>query len=366
VHSLLEPITRRHPFELLVGDYLSLPTGKGGFKTIGVFLDVYSQHVWVFVFKTAGSAKTTISALQQIFRNFVTPETFMTDGGSHFKNSIVREFCAKWKCTQHIVSAYSPWINGLVEGTNKILLHVLKWLCAPNLGEDEDAEMDWDKLPKTWPLHVDDAVLALNTRILPALKFTPKELLLGLVVNTPRTPLSISSAELLPMEVETQMAYVVQQRLDRYEAIVRHVVSRKGAFDRRMLAKKPGQVVFKQGQLVQIYRSDLDYTFKTECKLLPKWSQPRRITKQLRNSYKLENLDGSGIEGTFSSRRLREFIPWEGTQLATAQRELEERLAKEEAERENGEGGVEEEEDNEKEEDDTEEEELEGEELEED
>ena len=135
--------------------------------------------------------------------------------------------------------------------------------------------MDCDKLPKTWLLHVDDAVLALNTRILPALKFTPKELLLGLVVNTPRTPLSISSAEPLPMEVETQMAYVAQQRLDRYEAIVHHAVSRKGAFDQRMLAKKPGELIFKRGQLVQIYRSDLDYTFKMEHKLLPKWSQPR-------------------------------------------------------------------------------------------
>jgi len=181
------------------------------------------------------------------------------------------------ECEHHVVSAYSLWINGLVEGTNKILLHVLKRLCAPGLGEDEYEEMDWDTLPKMWPLHINDAVLALNTRILPALKFTPKELLLGLVVNTPPTPLSISGLELTPKECETQMAYVAQQRLDGYEAIVRHAVSRKGAFDRRMLTKKPGQVIFKCGQLVQIYRSDLDYTFKTERKLLPKWSQPRRI-----------------------------------------------------------------------------------------
>jgi hypothetical protein len=96
-----------------------------------------------------------------------------------------------------------------------------------------------------------------------------------------------------------------------------------------MLAKKPGQVIFKRGQLVQIYRSDLDYTFKTERKLLPKWSQPRRIVKRLQNSYTLENLDGSPIDGTFSSRRLREFIPREGTKLAAEQRELEEKLAKE-------------------------------------
>ena len=29
--ALLDPITRRHPWELLVGDYLSMPIGKGGF-----------------------------------------------------------------------------------------------------------------------------------------------------------------------------------------------------------------------------------------------------------------------------------------------------------------------------------------------
>ena len=132
-----------------------------------------------------------------------------------------------------------------------------------------------------------------------------------------------------------------------------------------MLAKKPGQVIFKRGQLVQIYRSDLDYTFKTKRKLLPKWSQPQRIAKQLRNSYKLENLDGSEIEGTFSSRRLREFIPWEGTQLVKAQWELEEWLAKE---GEGAESGVEDDEEEEEGKDDTMEEmgeELEGEEVEE-
>ena len=35
LHSLLEPITRRHPFELMVADTLSLPKGKGGFLGCG-------------------------------------------------------------------------------------------------------------------------------------------------------------------------------------------------------------------------------------------------------------------------------------------------------------------------------------------
>ena len=72
-----DPITRRHPFELLVGDYLSMPNGKGGYHTIGLYLDTYSQHVWAFKYKTAGSAKTTVSTLSRVFQDFVPAETFI-------------------------------------------------------------------------------------------------------------------------------------------------------------------------------------------------------------------------------------------------------------------------------------------------
>jgi hypothetical protein len=42
VHALLTPITHRKPFELLVGDYLSLPVGKGGFTKVGLYADVFA------------------------------------------------------------------------------------------------------------------------------------------------------------------------------------------------------------------------------------------------------------------------------------------------------------------------------------
>jgi hypothetical protein len=40
LHSLLEPIMRRHPFELLVGDYLTLPKAWG-YNMLGVYLDTF-------------------------------------------------------------------------------------------------------------------------------------------------------------------------------------------------------------------------------------------------------------------------------------------------------------------------------------
>ena len=319
LHALLDPITRRHPFELLVGDYLSMPSGKGGYHTIGLYLDTYSQHVWAFKYKTAGSAKTTTDALSRVFQGFVPAETFMTDGGKHFDNNEVRSLCNKWGTTTHIVSAYSPWVNGLVEGTNKILLHVLKRLCAPDLGEDEQSLAKPENTPRNLPDHLDDAIQIINSRLLPALKFSPKELLFGLVVNTPPTDVSTASAPVTPDETATQMAYVAQQRLDGYAEMVAHAIKRKSAFDKRVLAHKPGEVTFSKGQLVQIYRSDLDYTFKTDRKLLPKWSSPQRVVERNLNSYTLEKLDGTPIAGLFSARRLREFIPREGTDLAREQ-----------------------------------------------
>lgn len=232
IHSLLEPITRRHPFELLVGDYLSMLQGKGGYHTLGLFLDTFSQHLWVTKFKTAGTAKTTTDSLSAIFNTFMAPETFMTDGGKHFDNHAVKDLCAKWSCKHYIVAAYSPWVNGLVEGTNKLLLHVLKRLCAPDIGEDNDEPASWEKLPRTWTDHLDDTVRALNNRLLPALKHTPKELLLGLVVDTKRTRLEDWVTPVDAVQAAAHMLYAEQQRLDGYDEAVRHALKRKSAFDK--------------------------------------------------------------------------------------------------------------------------------------
>ena len=323
LHSLLQPITRRHPFELLVGDYLSMPIGKGGYHTIGLYLDTFTQHVWGFKFKTAGTGKTTVKSLDEIFGGFAPAEVFMSDGGKHFKNNEVRQCCEKWGSRHQVVAAYSPWVNGLVEGTNKILLYILARLCAPEVGEDGWQVMNWTELPKSWPDHFDEAIQILNWRILPALKFSPKELLLSLIINTSPTPLEISSSMPVPRDFDLHIAYAAQQRLDGYAEAVQHAMDRKTRFDRRVLDSKEGEIIFKKGQLVQIHRSDLAKSISSERKLTPMWSEPHRISEQLLNSYKLETLEGQPLDGEYHARRLRVFIPRDGTELATQQKEIE-------------------------------------------
>lgn len=102
-----------------------------------------------------------------------------------------------------------------------------------------------------------------------SLRYTPKELLLKITVNTKPTDIDISGTkEPTENEANVQMAYAAQQHLNRYMAVVEHAVKRKAVFDRRLLKGKRKLSPFKKENLVQIYRSNMDYTFKAERKMV--------------------------------------------------------------------------------------------------
>jgi hypothetical protein len=79
-------------------------------------------------------------------------------------------------------------------------------MCAPDLGDDY-ASMD---MPANWPDHLDAAIRCIDrdNHILPNMKYSPNELLLGLVINTTATSPTEALAPPTPEEVEVQMAYV--------------------------------------------------------------------------------------------------------------------------------------------------------------
>jgi hypothetical protein len=170
-----------------------------------------------------------------------------------------------------------------------------------------------------WTDHLEEAVEFLNNSILPNLKFSPNKLLLGIMINTKHTPMAQTEVEASPDEIEVQMAYVEQQQLDGYAHILTHTHKWKLAFDRKLLAQALREVIFKAGQLVQVYRSDLDFTFKAERKMEPKWSALCQVTSRDCNSYKLETLEGLPIGNRFSSWQLQRFIPHNSTALHEVQ-----------------------------------------------
>jgi hypothetical protein len=240
----------------------------------------------------------------------------MVDGGSHFDCNEVREYCDSIGTKLHVVAAYSPWLNGLLEGSNSILLNALKRLCAPGLGEDEYEQMTIKNIPSNWPEHLDAAIKHLNDRVLPSLKYSPNELLLGLIVNSRRTDAPEAVQTPTEEEVNIHLAFVEQQHLDGYAATLDHAIKRKAAFDARLRQRTPKNVVFQPGDLVQVHATQWVHTFASIKKLIPMWSIPHRVVTRQLNSYTLETLGGLPLAGVYNSRRLRTFEPRKGTKLA--------------------------------------------------
>ena len=101
---------------------LKCPKGFGRYTKIGLFINMYSGFIWGVRLKSKGTARSTVNALEQIFYDYCIPSTFMVDGGSHFNNGEVLDFCELNRVKHIITAANAPWFNGLIKGTNKLLL----------------------------------------------------------------------------------------------------------------------------------------------------------------------------------------------------------------------------------------------------
>src|SRR6266481_5769705 len=167
------------PFDLISADYLTLPNGKGGYKMVLLMIDTFSNFIWAYKLKLAGTGKTTLDGLRNLVLHYWKPDTIMTDGGSHFDNEEVQGYCEVQDIWHVTTPAYAPWMNGLIENTNKILLGRLRQMCAPNLDEMEETGTGPGPTPEKWLDHLEEAIRAMNDRILPAVGLTPWELLWG-------------------------------------------------------------------------------------------------------------------------------------------------------------------------------------------
>ncbi|QRW10689.1 Retrovirus-related Pol polyprotein from transposon opus [Ceratobasidium sp. AG-Ba] len=316
--ALLKPITRARPFDLLVGDYVALPEGHGGFKTVLVLVDVYSRYLFAFASRKPGTGRFTVDALDKLSQLLLTPRSFMADRGKHFDCVEVKTWADGQGVQLLKTPPYAPWANGLAEGYVKLLIGRLKKLCAPTVGEDPTDIEDPNTTPSAWPKHLATAVAQLNDRVTPSLGYTPRELMTGQLSAERKAKLSqaVVNRAVSDADVNLGLTYALQQ--DAFANALEHAKRRKKTFDRGVR-----EVNFSPGDLVQKYDARLDETHSTLRKLAPRWSGPLRVVERAANSYKLEDLAGNPFSLAAHARLLRPFIPRPGSTLAEYSRSLE-------------------------------------------
>ncbi|KAG9121275.1 hypothetical protein FRC07_002818 [Ceratobasidium sp. 392] len=184
--ALLRPITRARPFDLLVGDYVALPEGHGGFKTVLVLVNVYSRYLFAFPSKKPGNGKFTVDALT-------------------------------------------------------------KKLCAPDVGENPNAKEDAASTPTSWPKHLTTAVSQLNDCVLDSLGYLPRELLTGILSADRKAELSQSVLARALVDIDINMGLTYSLRDDAHANALKHARKRKRAFDKkaRVVNYQPGDLVQK-------------------------------------------------------------------------------------------------------------------------
>ena len=233
----------------------------------------------------------------------------MTDGGSHFKNSVVDEFCTD-NNVQHIITpAYALWVNGLVESTNNLLLSRLKQICALDLDE-EPGQVDPNSIPWNWPEHLDEAVCAISDHIIPSLNASPREILFGMPLRPDSSTEPPSSPQPSSKDLDTHFTLSNTFRYNTHLCSIMEADHKKQIFDSKALVPN-----IKIGDLVQVYDSKADFNLATINKLAPHWSVPCIITGKYLNSFTLSTLNGIPLSGLFHIRRLRPYIPLRGSTL---------------------------------------------------
>src|SRR6266481_2305896 len=177
-------------------------------------------------------------------------------------------------------------------------------MCMPDLDDTEANDPDPESTLTQWTDYLDEAVCSMNDRILPALGFTPRELLWGQQEKTEEKPTVEKETETTEHDAMHHLIFTELLRSQGYTDALVEATRRKARFDDQV-----HPVEFNAGDLVQVYNSKLDVTYETKAKLLPHWSPPRIITDHLLNSYTLCRLDGTELRGTTHAWRLRRYIP---------------------------------------------------------
>eukprot|EP00731_Ephydatia_muelleri_P011336 Em0006g230a len=140
------------------------PKTTSGNSYILTLCDYFTKWVEAVAFPTK-EASGIASSLFKIFMKMGLPAVITTDQGSEFKNQLNDEMMKILNIKHHLITAYHPQSNGLVERFNQSLQNMLRKYI-------QEKKEKWDD-------YLDTCTFAYNTSRHESTKFTPFEIMFG-------------------------------------------------------------------------------------------------------------------------------------------------------------------------------------------
>jgi len=261
------------PFKRVAVDLIGeiFPASSRGHRHILTVVDYATRYPEAIALKSI-STVAIAEALVSIFSHVGIPEEILSDQGSQFTSTVMKEVGRLLSMKQLTTTPYHPQCNGLVERFNGTLKTMLKRMCAEK--------------PKDWDRYLDPVLFAYREAPQESLGFAPFELLYGRSVNGPLQILhQLWTKEQDDPDVRTTYQYVVdlRNRLQEtwdlaHDELRRKQVCQKRQFDYRA---KPRSFTASEQVLVLLPTS--------ENKLLIQWKGPFEVLEHVGgNDYRIQ------------------------------------------------------------------------------
>jgi transposase InsO family protein len=186
IHASPFVTSRYTPMECINIDYVG-PYPDGGYAL--VIIDCFTRWIELFAVESASGENSAICLLQH-FGRFGAPAQVRSDRGSHFVNSVIREFLTLIGTEHCLTLAYSKEENALVERANKeVNRHLRAFTFHTNTVEN-------------WRLSLPMVQRIMNATFSDRTKLSSSQLLFGNALNLDRgifTPPSEISRDTQPL-----------------------------------------------------------------------------------------------------------------------------------------------------------------------
>ena len=288
----LLPIPVEGAFDRVAMDILGpFPVTTSGNRYIIVFSDYYTRWPEAFALPSTEATRIATLIVNEIMARHSSPRTFLSDRGSNFLASIVKEVCRIINTRQSHTTAYHPQTDGLVERFNGTLAEALSMYVSTH-------QKDWDQ-------HLHLVLFAYRVSPNATTQESPFYLLYG---REPRLPIDVSLL-IPPSSMSSSVAELRSRIVENLENAQRIIQSNTQLAQQRMKTqydKTSCPVPYDIGSKVWVF------TPKTRKGLSKKLSHnyhgPYRIVARLSPvHFKLRTLDNQPVSVPVHANRMKPY-----------------------------------------------------------
>ncbi|XP_069502965.1 uncharacterized protein [Ambystoma mexicanum] len=265
------------------------PTRRGH-KYILVVVDYATRYPEAFPLKA-----TNIQQICDVLIPFIgrvgIPREIVTDRGTNFMSSVMKQVCDTLKIEHLKTAVYHPQTDGLVERYNQTIKQMIRKTTSP---EDKD----WDRI-LPWIL------MTLRNTPQSSTGFSPFELLFGRPVRSLLDVLKENWEEQPEQELSlTEYASQLQERIERLRVVARDNLLQAQLNQEKYYNQKAQLRTFKKGDQVLILMPTSDN------KMLASWKGPFEIQEVLGPlTYKVKQPGSRLMCQTYHVNLLKKWIP---------------------------------------------------------